>query len=190
MGAGAPDVSAAPARVSFRGRCTLAATATGGKAEPAGRRIIPGRIGNFAMAMRRLTRVHVRSVEQPVNPDDGEDIFNWPWMVVGEMGDWKLTESQALKVREYLLRGGFLMMDDFWGAREWNRFMDSMSLIFPDRPIVEIEDADADFSHRVRPERAVSDSRPVGAAGRNHLSGFVSGAGDGVGTALAGRVRR
>jgi hypothetical protein len=100
---------------------------------------------NFAMAMRRLTRVHVRSVEQPVNPDDGGDIFNWPWMVVGEMGDWKLTESQALKVREYLLRGGFLMMDDFWGSREWSRFMDTMSIIFPDRPIVEIEDSDAIF---------------------------------------------
>jgi len=100
---------------------------------------------NFAMAMRRLTRVHVRSVEQPVNPDDGDDIFNWPWMVVGEMGDWKLTEAQALKVREYLLRGGFLMMDDFWGSREWNRFMDSMSVIFPDRPIVEIDDKDPIF---------------------------------------------
>jgi hypothetical protein len=100
---------------------------------------------NFAMAVRRLTRVHVRSVEQPVNPDDGEDIFNWPWMVVGEMGDWKLTEAQALKVREYLLRGGFLMMDDFWGSREWSRFMDSMSVIFPDRPIVEIDDKDPIF---------------------------------------------
>lgn len=100
---------------------------------------------NFAMAMRRLTRVHVRSVEQPVNPDDGDDIFNWPWMVVGEMGDWKLTEAQALKVREYLLRGGFLMMDDWWGSREWARFMDSMSLIFPDRDIVEIDDKDPIF---------------------------------------------
>ncbi|MDQ1470609.1 MAG: hypothetical protein QOJ99_2089 [Bryobacterales bacterium] len=99
----------------------------------------------FAMAVRRLTRVHVRSVEQPVNPDDGGDIFNWPWLVAGEMGDWKLTESQALKVREYLLRGGFLMLDDFWGTREWNRFMDSMSIIFPDRQIVEIADDDPIF---------------------------------------------
>jgi hypothetical protein len=100
---------------------------------------------NFAMAVRRLTRVHVRSVEQPVNPDDGGDIFNWPWLVVGEMGDWKLTEAQAVKVREYLLRGGFLMMDDFWGSREWARFMESMSAIFPNRPIVEIDDKDPIF---------------------------------------------
>ena len=49
----------------------------------------------LCQALRRLTRVHVRSVEQPVNPDDGDDVFNWPWLVAGEMGDWKLTEAQA-----------------------------------------------------------------------------------------------
>ena len=37
-------------------------------------------------AVRRLTRVHVRSVEQPVNLDDGDDIINWPWMVRGRDG--------------------------------------------------------------------------------------------------------
>jgi hypothetical protein len=100
---------------------------------------------HFAAALRRLTRIHVRSVEQPVNPDDGEDIYNWPWLVAGEMGDWKLTVAEARKVREYLLRGGFLMLDDFWGTREWGRFMDTMSIIFPDRPIVEIDDSDPIF---------------------------------------------
>ena len=61
------------------------------------------------------------------------------------MGDWKLTEAQAQKVREYLLRGGFLMLDDFWGTREWNRFRRVCSVIFPDRPIVEIDDRDPIF---------------------------------------------
>jgi hypothetical protein len=100
---------------------------------------------HFAAALRRLTLVHSRSVEQPVNPDDGDDIFNWPWMVAGEMGDWKLTDYQIAKVREYLLRGGFLMLDDFWGTPEWNRFMDTMALVFPGRPIVEIENSDPIF---------------------------------------------
>jgi hypothetical protein len=100
---------------------------------------------HFAQALRRLTRLSVRSVEQPVNPDDGDDIYNWPWLCAGEMGDWKLTLSQAKKIREYLLRGGFLVLDDFWGTEEWNRFEESMRLIFPDRPIVEIDDADQIF---------------------------------------------
>lgn len=100
---------------------------------------------HFATALRRLTRVHARSVEQPVNLDDGEDVFNWPWLVAGEMGDWRLTTAQAKKLREYLLRGGFLMLDDFWRDDEWDRFMESMKMVFPDRPIVEIEDADSIF---------------------------------------------
>jgi hypothetical protein len=100
---------------------------------------------HFAGALRRLSRVHARSVEQPVNLDDGDDVFNYPWMNAGEMGDWRLTGQQATALREYLLRGGFLMLDDFWNNDEWNRFMESMSRVFPDRPVVEIDDADAIF---------------------------------------------
>ena len=100
---------------------------------------------HFAAALRRLTRIHARSVEQPSNPDDTDDFFNWPWLVAGEMGDWKLTAAQAKILREYLLRGGFLYMDDFWGAEEWGRFDESMKVVFPDRPVVEIEDKDPIF---------------------------------------------
>jgi len=100
---------------------------------------------HFALALRRLTRINARSVEEPVNLDDGDDVYDWPWLCAGEMGDWKLTISQAKKLREYLLRGGFLMLDDFWGPEEWDRFMESMRLVFPDRPIVEIEDKDSIF---------------------------------------------
>jgi hypothetical protein len=99
----------------------------------------------FAQAIRRLTRVQARSVEQPSNPEDLDDFYNWPWLVAGEMGDWKLTEAQAKTLREYLLRGGFLYMDDFWNDDEWDRFYESMHLVFPDRQIVEIEDRDPIF---------------------------------------------
>jgi hypothetical protein len=100
---------------------------------------------HFSLALRRLTRINARSVEQPVNLDDGDDVYDWPWLCAGEMGDWKLTYSQAKKLREYLLRGGFLMLDDFWGPEEYGRFLESMRLVFPDRPIVEIEDKDSIF---------------------------------------------
>jgi hypothetical protein len=100
---------------------------------------------HFAQAMRRLTRLSVRSVEQPVNLDDGEDVFNYPELNAGEMGDWKLTNDQIVALREYLLRGGFLMLDDFWGTEEWNRFNESMKKVFPDREAVEIADDDPIF---------------------------------------------
>jgi hypothetical protein len=100
---------------------------------------------HFADAVRRLTRIHARSVEQPVNLDDPDEVYRWPWLCAGEMGDWKLTETQAKTLREYLLRGGFLMLDDFWGTEEWGRFEQSMKLVFPDRQIVEVVDSDAIF---------------------------------------------
>jgi hypothetical protein len=100
---------------------------------------------HFAAALRRLTRVDVRIAEQPVNPDEIDDFFNWPWLIAGEMGDWKLTDAQAKTLREFLLRGGFIMMDDFWNADEYERFDESMRKVFPDRPVVDIDNADAIF---------------------------------------------
>jgi hypothetical protein len=100
---------------------------------------------HFAQALRRLTRVHARSVEQPVNLDDGDDVFHWPWLYGVEVGHWNLTDSQAKTLREYLLRGGFFMCDDFHGSLEWEVFTESMKRVFPDRPIVEIENKDQIF---------------------------------------------
>jgi hypothetical protein len=100
---------------------------------------------HLSQALRRLTRLHVRSVEQSVNLDDGNEVYHWPWLYAVEVGHWNLTDAQAKVLREYLLRGGFFMCDDFHGTEEWEVFSASMSRVFPDRPIVEIETADAIF---------------------------------------------
>jgi hypothetical protein len=99
----------------------------------------------IAATVRRLTRIDARSVEQPVNLDDGDDVFNWPWLYAVEVGSWELTDAQAQKLREYLLRGGFFMVDDFHGSLEWRIFTDSMQRVFPDRVIVDISEKDAIF---------------------------------------------
>ena len=100
---------------------------------------------HIAEMIGRLSIIDARSAEQPVNLDDGDDVFNWPWLYAVEVGEWQLTEKQAAKLREYLLRGGFLMVDDFHGTREWNTFMASMRRVFPDRPVVEIPPEDPIF---------------------------------------------
>jgi hypothetical protein len=92
---------------------------------------------HFAKLLKRLTRVNVRSVEQPVNLDDGDDVFDWPFLMVGLPGMWDLTEDQAHKLREYLLRGGFLFCDSFFGTQEWAGFVSGMRRVFPDRPIID-----------------------------------------------------
>ena len=72
---------------------------------------------HFSLALRRLTRISVRSVEQPVNLDEGEE-YDWPWLYAVQVGEWGLTDQQAKELREYLLRGGFFMADDFHGVFE------------------------------------------------------------------------
>src|SRR6202049_3118771 len=64
---------------------------------------------HFLRAVRRLTRIHTRSVEQPVNLDDGEDVYSWPWLYALQVSNWNLTDAQAAKMRDYLLRGGFFI---------------------------------------------------------------------------------
>src|SRR5579863_8512488 len=81
---------------------------------------------HLSAAVRRLTRIHARSVEQSVNLDDGDEVFYWPWLYAVEVGYWNLTDHQAAKLREYLLRGGFFMCDDFHGTNEWEVFKASM----------------------------------------------------------------
>jgi hypothetical protein len=99
---------------------------------------------HLAQAIRRLTRVHVRYVEQPVNFDEG-DPFDWPWLYGVEVGHWALTDAQVKAFREYLLRGGFFMCDDFHGTQEWQVFEEGMKRVFPDRPILDIDNADPIF---------------------------------------------
>jgi hypothetical protein len=99
---------------------------------------------HFVQALRRLTRVHVRSVEQPINLDEG-GVGDWPWLYAVQTGHWQLTDGQAKAMREYLLRGGFFMADDFWGPDEWDIFMESMHKVFPERQVVDLENKDAIF---------------------------------------------
>ena len=99
---------------------------------------------HFVRAVRRLTRLHTRSVEQPINLDDG-DVYDWPWLYAVRTGEWKLSDNQARTLREYLLRGGFLFVDDFWGTSEWAVFWQSMRKVFPDRQAVDVPNGDQLF---------------------------------------------
>ena len=102
--------------------------------------------------VRRLTRIETRSVEQVVELDGTDDVYNWPMMYAVEVGHWLLPDDQVAQLREYLLRGGFLMVDDFHGDEpyhnvisEWQVFVHTMSRIFPDRPIIDLENSNPIF---------------------------------------------
>ena len=102
---------------------------------------------HLMMGLRRLTRIDARSVEEIIEADSDE-MFKWPWLYAVEVGHWELTDSQAKRIREYLDRGGFLMVDDFHGEYEWEVFMASLVKVFPDRSVVDLPDTDS-INHSV-----------------------------------------
>jgi hypothetical protein len=95
--------------------------------------------------VRRLTRIQSRSVEQIVSLDGTNEIYNWPVLYAVEVGHWLLPDDEAKQLREYLLRGGFLMVDDFHGDVEWANFTRSLSKVFPDREVVDLQNSDPIF---------------------------------------------
>ena len=92
---------------------------------------------HFAKGVDRLTRVEVAESGRILTPLD-EEIYDYPWIYAVEVGNWYLNDQEAARIRDYLLRGGFLMVDDFHGTWEWSAFVSSMERVFPDRPIVDI----------------------------------------------------
>lgn len=95
--------------------------------------------------VKRLTRIDTRSVEQVVSLDGTDEIYNYPVIYGVEVGHMRLGDSHAKQLREYLERGGFLMVDDFHGTQEWRVFSADMSRVFPNRPIVDIPKNDPIF---------------------------------------------
>ena len=83
----------------------------------------------FVQGVRRLTRMHTRSIEQ-VSISSRRNL-QLALDLRRRGGHWALTDEQASKLRDYLLRGGFLMIDDFHGTHEWEIFMQSMREFSP-----------------------------------------------------------
>jgi len=100
---------------------------------------------HLLQGVRRLTRIDARSVEQVVSLDGTNEVYNWPVMYAVEVGHWRLPDEQAQQLREYLLRGGFLMVDDFHTDGEWRLFEASLRKVFPEREPVDIPNSDAIF---------------------------------------------
>ncbi len=92
---------------------------------------------HFSGAVNRLTRINSHEKGYVVDPDY-DDIFDYPWIYAVEPGSWTFSPAQAQRMRDYLLRGGFLMIDDFHGEDEWRYFRSGLEKIFPDRPIEDI----------------------------------------------------
>jgi Domain of unknown function (DUF4159) len=66
------------------------------------------------------------------------DLANYPWIYLVEPGGMYLSEQEATALRKYLLNGGFLMFDDFWGDAAWLNVEREMKKVFPERAFSEL----------------------------------------------------
>jgi hypothetical protein len=98
----------------------------------------------FISLLRRLTRVDAQPIETIVDVSSDE-MFNHPWMMAGSVGDWRLSEGEARRLREYFDRGGFLLVDDFHNEREWATFMAGVRMIHAGAQADELDDSDPIF---------------------------------------------
>ena len=92
---------------------------------------------HFIRGVKRLTAVDIEDQSRAILLTS-EQLFDRPWIYAVEVGSWLLSQDEADSLRDYLLRGGFLVVDDFHGSVQWDGFMRSMRKVFPDRQIVDV----------------------------------------------------
>jgi hypothetical protein len=75
-----------------------------------------------------------------------DEVFKYPFTYISEAGEMSLTEKEVVNLREYINRGGFIMVDDFDGPRDLAVFKSNLQRAFPDREIYPINIKDAIFN--------------------------------------------
>lgn len=92
---------------------------------------------NMSYRLQQLTSLQVNPNGAVVDIDP-EQVRHYPFLYMIEVGDIDITDDEAKTLRDYMLNGGFIMVDDFWGTREWDNFEVALKQIWPDRKIEEI----------------------------------------------------
>jgi hypothetical protein len=99
---------------------------------------------NLSFRLQQMTSLKVDPDARVLRMTDSE-LFRYPFVYVVEPGDWFLEDAEVEAMRRYLLNGGFMMADDFWGEDEWAGFEAQMRRIFPDREWKEVPRSHALF---------------------------------------------
>ena len=98
---------------------------------------------NLLTRVKELTKTGV-SVDAAGQPNywvvrlTDEALFNCPFTMATDVGTAQFSPEEARRLREYLLKGGFLWVDDFWGTEAWLQWSSEMRKVLPEYPIVDV----------------------------------------------------
>jgi len=107
---------------------------------------------NLSLRLSELTRTDVSMTNGEPNPllirltDDA--LFRCPFIMMTEVGSAYFDEKEAERLREYLLKGGFLWADDFWGSYAWEWWVGQFSRVLnpAEYPIIDLPNTHPLFS--------------------------------------------
>lgn len=113
----------------------------------------PGADINFSIRLSELTKTRVRMNPRTQEPDhlvvpiSSDMLFQCPWVSLEDSGTAFFSALEADTLRNYLLKGGFIWADDYWGSRAWERWADQIAKVLPPEvyPIVDIPISHAMF---------------------------------------------
>lgn len=92
---------------------------------------------NFSYRLHELTSLEVDPHGKIIELTD-DALFDYPFIYIIEPGRMWLKDEEVVALRRYLLNGGFLMVDDFWGEDEYATLYENMKRVFPNREPVEL----------------------------------------------------
>ena len=92
---------------------------------------------NFSYRLQQMTSMKVDPDGRILRLTDPE-LVQYPFVYIVEPGSLSFSDAEAAALRSYLLNGGFLMLDDFWGDVEWANCEEKMKQVFPDRAFQEL----------------------------------------------------
>lgn len=100
---------------------------------------------NMQTMLNEFTAMRASTTGSNVFELDDPEIFRHPILYISEPGYWGTTPEGIANLREYLLKGGFLIFDDF-EDRQWDNMAEQVARALPDGQWVEIDDAHPIFS--------------------------------------------
>lgn len=135
------DAEFQPVRVVYR---TFGGAGSRGYSNPWWAIDYPDAEIHFLPALNRLTNISVSEDSRHLMLTD-ENLWEHPFLFLQQPGQgrWAPTEEEAIQLREYMARGGFMLVDDFHGTYDWAVFEDSMRFVYPERAVERIPEEDS-----------------------------------------------
>jgi len=94
---------------------------------------------HFIIGVRDWAGTNLNISAEPEQIEILDDkLFNYPLIYFVEPGYLELSDEEAARLREYVMRGGFLFLDDFWGEYEWQNVREQMKRVLPEYEIKDL----------------------------------------------------